>query len=79
MGKSGATSKASRKNQTTIPARVRQALGISKGDTLLWSVNGNEVTIRVLNKVKVDWNKASELSLLEWTEVTEAEEEAATR
>lgn len=74
MGKSGATSKASRKNQTTIPARVRQALGISKGDTLLWSVNGNEVTIRVLNKVQVDWSKASELSLLEWTEINESDE-----
>lgn len=67
MSKSGATSKASRKNQTTIPARVRQALGIAKGDTLLWTVNGNEVSIRIINRKQVDWSKTSELSLLEWT------------
>ncbi|MEK2645272.1 AbrB/MazE/SpoVT family DNA-binding domain-containing protein [Bdellovibrio sp. BCCA] len=67
MSKSSATSKASKKNQTTIPARVRRALGISKGDTLLWAISGNEVTIRIISKVKVDWTKTSEMSLLEWT------------
>lgn len=67
MSKTGATSKASRKNQTTIPARVRKALRISKGDTLLWTIQGDEVSVRILRKVDVDWTKASELSLLEWT------------
>ncbi|MBO9667087.1 MAG: AbrB/MazE/SpoVT family DNA-binding domain-containing protein [Bdellovibrio sp.] len=80
MSKSAATSKASRKNQTTIPARVRRALRIAKGDTLLWEVNGDEVTIRVIGRVNVDWSKASEMSLLEWTvseeEAAEALEEA---
>ncbi|WII71634.1 AbrB/MazE/SpoVT family DNA-binding domain-containing protein [Bdellovibrio sp. 22V] len=67
MGKSAATSKASKKNQTTIPARVRRALGISKGDTLLWTISGNEVSIRIINKVNIDWTKTSEMSLLEWS------------
>lgn len=75
MGKTAATSKASRKNQTTIPARVRKALKIAKGDTLLWTIEGDEVSIRILNKVNVDWKKTSELSLLEWN----AEEEEAVR
>jgi AbrB family looped-hinge helix DNA binding protein len=66
MGKTAATSKASRKNQTTIPARVRKALQVAKGDTLLWTINGDEVSIRILKKVNVDWKKTSELSLLEW-------------
>lgn len=66
MGKTAATSKASRKNQTTIPARVRKALKIAKGDTLLWTIDGNEVSIRIMNKVNVDWTKTSEMSLLEW-------------
>lgn len=74
MGKTAATSKASRKNQTTIPARVRKALRIAKGDTLLWTIEGNEVSIRILNKVDVDWTKTSELSLLEWTEEEEKAE-----
>lgn len=75
MSKTGATSKASKKNQTTIPARVRRALGIAKGDTLLWTVTGDEVSIRILRKVNVDWTKTSEMSLLEWN--SEADEEAS--
>ncbi|MEK2689586.1 AbrB/MazE/SpoVT family DNA-binding domain-containing protein [Bdellovibrio sp. GT3] len=74
MSRSSATSKASRKNQTTIPLRVRKALGISKGDTILWTIEGNEVSIKIINRVNIDWNKTSEMSLLEWTP---AEEEAS--
>ena len=76
MGKTGATSKASKKNQTTIPARVRKALKIAKGDTLLWTINGDEVSIRILNKVNIDWKKTSELSLLEWTAAEDEEANA---
>ena len=75
MGKASATSKASRKNQTTIPARVRKALGVSKGDTLLWTIDGNEVSIRIVNKINVDWTKTSEMSLLEWNPEDEKEVE----
>lgn len=32
-------SRVSRKGLTTIPARVRRALGIEEGDTLLWEVD----------------------------------------
>lgn len=73
MSKASATSKASRKNQTTIPARVRKALGIAKGDTLLWAISGNEVSIRIINRVQIDWTKTSEMSLLEWTPAREEE------
>ncbi|UOF01765.1 AbrB/MazE/SpoVT family DNA-binding domain-containing protein [Bdellovibrio reynosensis] len=73
MSKAGATSKASKKNQTTIPARVRKSLQIAKGDTLLWTVNGDEVSIKVMKKVKVDWNRNSDLSLLDWTPETDKE------
>ncbi|QDK45377.1 MULTISPECIES: AbrB/MazE/SpoVT family DNA-binding domain-containing protein [unclassified Bdellovibrio] len=71
MSKTAATSKASRKNQTTIPARVRKALRIAKGDTLLWTINGDEVSIKIIGKVNVDWTKTSEMSLLEWTDKDE--------
>lgn len=76
MSKTGATSKASRKNQTTIPARVRKALRIAKGDTLLWTINGDEVSIRIMNKVNVEWSKTSEMSLLDW-KTEEKEEESS--
>ncbi len=71
MSKTAATSKASRKNQTTIPARVRKALRIAKGDTLLWTINGDEVSIKIIGRVNVDFTKTSELSLLEWTDKDE--------
>lgn len=74
LSKAGATSKASKKNQTTIPARVRRALAIAKGDTLLWVIDGDEVSLRKLNKADIAWSKTSELSLLEWTQ--EKDEEA---
>ncbi|WP_413583159.1 AbrB/MazE/SpoVT family DNA-binding domain-containing protein [Bdellovibrio sp. HCB288] len=80
MSRSSATSKASRKNQTTIPQRVRKALGIAKGDTILWTIEGNEVSIKIINRVNVDWNKTSEMSLLEWApaeEETKTQEEIA--
>ena len=75
MSKQGATSKASKKNQTTIPARVRRALSIAKGDTLLWTINGDEVTLRKISKADIGWTKASELSLLEWSPSEEKEAE----
>ncbi|MNK55178.1 putative regulator PrlF [compost metagenome] len=75
MGKTAATSKASRKNQTTIPARVRKALQVAKGDTLLWMIDGDQVTVSITKKVKIDWTKTSEMSLLEWN--AEEEREAA--
>ncbi len=73
MKTTAATSKASKKNQTTIPARVRKAMKIAKGDTLLWTINGDEISIRKISKTDVAWNKTSEMSLLEWTP-TEDEE-----
>lgn len=73
MGSPGATSKASKKNQTTIPARVRKSLKIAKGDTLLWTINGDEVSIKVMRKVHVDWTKTADLTLLEWSEKEEQE------
>lgn len=76
MGKTSATSKASRKNQTTIPARVRKALKVAKGDTLLWMIDGDQVTISISKRVKVDLTKTSEMSLLEWNSDDEEQEQA---
>lgn len=67
MSQPGATSKASKKNQTTIPLRVRKALKIAKGDTLLWTISGDEVSIRIIGKDKKDSTQAPDMSLLEWS------------
>lgn len=73
MAKTAATSKASRKNQTTIPARVRKALKVAKGDTLLWTISGDEVTIKILPKTSVDFKRNPEMSLLDWSPSDESE------
>jgi AbrB family looped-hinge helix DNA binding protein len=36
-----------KKGQTTIPGKLRKALGIKAGDTLEYSVEGNYATLRV--------------------------------
>jgi AbrB family looped-hinge helix DNA binding protein len=36
-----------RKGQTTIPGEVRQALNIKPGDKLAYTVEGDQVTLRV--------------------------------
>ena len=36
-----------RKGQTTIPGRIREALRIKPGDTLEYAVEGDHATIRV--------------------------------
>jgi antitoxin PrlF len=36
-----------RKGQTTIPGKIRKALGINPGDTLEYVVEGDRATIRV--------------------------------
>ena len=38
------------KGQVTIPKAVRQILGITKGDILLFEVRGDEVRVRVARK-----------------------------
>jgi AbrB family looped-hinge helix DNA binding protein len=40
--------KVSSKLQVTIPARVRDALGIRPGDTILYELEGGSVRLRVL-------------------------------
>lgn len=38
------------KGQLTIPKEVRRALGVRKGDSLLFEVDGDEVRVRVVRE-----------------------------
>lgn len=38
------------KSQTTVPRKVRDALGLTAGDTLLWEVEGNTLRVTVGGK-----------------------------
>ena len=38
------------KGQTTVPKKVREALGLKPGDKLIWSLKNGEAVVRAKNK-----------------------------
>lgn len=70
-----AMSKLTSKYQTTVPGPVREALGLSKGDTLAFEMAENgAVTVRKATPLDVEFSRALEPLLSEWA--TEEDEEA---
>lgn len=68
-------SKLTSKYQTTVPGPVREALGLSKGDTLAFEMAENgAVTVRKATPLDVEFSRALEPLLSEWA--TEEDEEA---
>jgi AbrB family looped-hinge helix DNA binding protein len=57
----------SAKGQTTIPARVRRELDIKAGDTIAYEMAGNSVHIRKTTPLDIEWAKAVEATLTEWS------------
>jgi len=57
----------SAKGQTTIPARVRRELDVHPGDTIWYDVEGDGVRIRKTTPLDMEWAKAVEATLTEWT------------
>ena len=60
-----AVSKVTRNYQVTVPREIRERTGIKEGDTLLFTVEGEEVILRRVNKELLDksfglWKKARE-------------------
>ncbi len=70
-----AMSKLTSKYQTTVPGPVRQALGLSKGDTLAFEITEDgAVTVRKATPLDLEFSRALEPLLSEWA--TEEDEEA---
>jgi antitoxin PrlF len=70
-----AMSKLTSKYQTTIPGPVREALGLSKGDTLAFDVaDDGAVTVRKATPLDLEFSRALEPLLSEWA--TEQDEKA---
>ena len=61
------TSTLSTKGQTTIPARVRRELDITAGDTISYEMEGDAVRIRKTTPLDIEWAKAVESTLTEWS------------
>jgi antitoxin PrlF len=70
-----AVSRLTSKYQTTVPAPVRDALGLSKGDSLVFEVHGPaRVTVRKALPLDLELARALEPLLSEWG--SEEDEEA---
>ncbi len=66
--------KVTSKGQTTIPKKIRQALGISRGDVLRFELHGDGATLSKVADGEEAYLKSLEGSMGEW--VSEADEEA---
>lgn len=70
-----AVSKLTSKYQTTIPAAVREALGLAAGDLLAFeAIEGGPVMVRKWTPVDLEFARALEPTLSEWA--TEEDDEA---
>jgi antitoxin PrlF len=69
-----ASSRMTQKFQATIPARVREILGLRKGDLIGFAVENGNVILRKAAPLDVAFAKALEGTLSEWA--TEEDEEA---
>jgi AbrB family looped-hinge helix DNA binding protein len=67
-------SKLTEKYQATIPKEIRQVLKLKKGDSVLYEVNRNGVTLKKATPQDHDWLSGLESQLSEWN--TENDDEA---
>lgn len=54
------------KYQATVPEKVRQALGLHKGDAIAFEIQKNKVTIRKATPLDLQFAKSLEGTLSEW-------------
>lgn len=54
------------KGQMTIPAAVRESLGIHAGDSLAIELHEDTAILRKVMEVDVAWNNAIAATLTEW-------------
>lgn len=67
-------SKVTSKYQTTIPAKVREKLGIKQGDLVSFEIENGRVSLRRMTPLDVEHAKALTGTLTEWA--SENDEEA---
>jgi AbrB family looped-hinge helix DNA binding protein len=63
-----AIAKITAKGQTTIPAKIRAALGAKPGDIVAWDIEADgSVRVRRVQPLDLDYLRALEGTLGEWT------------
>ena len=58
----------SSKGQTTLPVKVRKALGVQSGDVILYEIGDEQVRIRKAQPLDLSWARALESTLGEWND-----------
>jgi len=61
------TSRLTAKYQATIPASVRQALKLGKGDRIVFTIRGDDVVLQRATSFDLEFAKAVSNSLTEWS------------
>lgn len=54
------------KNQATLPAIIRKFLGVVSGDKIEFEICNNEVIVKKVNPIDLEYLKALESTLDEW-------------
>ena len=68
MKRNTVTSTVSSKGQTTLPVKVRKALGVQSGDVILYEIGEEQVRIRKARPLDLSWARALESTLDEWND-----------
>jgi antitoxin PrlF len=61
------TSKITSKYQATVPKEIREFLGLSAGDGLQWEIEDDQVVVKKLSHLDLEWQRAIEMTLQEWS------------
>ena len=61
------TSRVTSKGQTTIPASIRKAANIKSGDLLMFTTEGNQVTIMKIELPTDDYSDSVSETFSEWS------------
>ncbi len=59
-------SKVTTKGQATIPSRVRKVLGVKAGDSVLFTVSGDTVTLKRAEKLDAGFLRLATDSFSDW-------------
>ncbi|MFQ5984769.1 MAG: AbrB/MazE/SpoVT family DNA-binding domain-containing protein [Alphaproteobacteria bacterium] len=54
------------KGQATIPSRVRKLLGVKAGDSVMFTIDGDKVTLRRAEKLDAGFLKLATDSFSDW-------------
>lgn len=66
MTRSIHVAKVTSKGQATIPSKVRKALGVEAGDSVLFAIDGDTVTLKRVEKLDAGFLKLASESFTDW-------------